>query len=367
LANIRPSEPSWGSGWKSMRPGRISSVTAIEAIGQPCGSSRGPRPMFSNRFQLAVEMAEARPSKPSAVSSAGSARSTTWLDRPWRAAASARVMPTRPPPRIRRSRLSLMTATRRAWITMRASTIPSLRGGPRALLATLLMPLLALIALASALPSSAQLPVPAGRNHIAAELIAAGPVVPGEPLELALLFRPEPGWHGYWKNPGDAGLGLQLQWQLPDGWQAGEPLYPVPHRLSIAGLMNHVYEGEHAVLIPLSVPAGGSIPRIVPIEVKADWLACTDKICVPESATLTLRLTSGEAPRDPRFDAWNAALPPLLDSPARFELTADRLRLAIPLPASLELEMPHVFVETVQLVDYPAAQVFRRSGDVLVV
>ena len=43
--------------------------------------------------------------------------------------------------------------------------------------------------------------------------------------------------------------------------------------------------------------------------VKGDWLVCTNEICVPESATLTLRLGQGEAPRDPRFDRWRAAIP----------------------------------------------------------
>jgi DsbC/DsbD-like thiol-disulfide interchange protein/cytochrome c biogenesis protein CcdA len=237
---------------------------------------------------------------------------------------------------------------------MRASSIPVLKA------------LLTLFALLAALPAAAQLPVPARDNNIAAELIASGPAVPGEPLELAILFRPEPGWHGYWKNPGDAGLGMTLDWDLPAGWTAGEPRYPVPHRLLIAGLMNHVYESDYAVLVPLTVPASAAVANVVPISVDANWLACTDKICVPESATLTLRLATGEGPRDPRFDDWRAALPPLLDQPARFELTSERLRIAIPLPASLELEAPHVFVETVQLADYPAAQVFRRSGDVLV-
>jgi DsbC/DsbD-like thiol-disulfide interchange protein/cytochrome c biogenesis protein CcdA len=237
---------------------------------------------------------------------------------------------------------------------MRASTIPVVKT------------LLTLFALWLAWPAAAQLPVPAGDNHIAAELVAAGPVVPGEPLELALLFRPEPGWHGYWKNPGDAGLGMTLAWDLPDGWSAGEPLYPVPHKLLIAGLMNHVYESDYAVIVPLAVPASAAVGNVVPISVDANWLACTDKICVPERATLTLRLASGEAPRDPRFDQWRAALPPLLDQPGRFELTPERLRLAIPLPASLALAEPHVFVETAQLADYPAPQVFRRSGNVLV-
>ena len=45
------------SGWKSIRPGFIPSVTAIDAIGQPCGSSASARPILVNRFQLAVEMA----------------------------------------------------------------------------------------------------------------------------------------------------------------------------------------------------------------------------------------------------------------------------------------------------------------------
>lgn len=230
---------------------------------------------------------------------------------------------------------------------------------------TFLKALFVLLAVAFAVPSQAQLPVPAKGNNIAAELVAAGPVVPGEPLELALLFRPKPGWHGYWKNPGDAGLGMRLAWQLPEGWSAGEPLYPVPHKLLIAGLMNHVYESDYAVLVPLSVPANAAVANIAPIEVKADWLACTDQICVPESATLTLRL-SPQGPRDPRFDQWRAALPPLLDQPARFALTKDTLRIAIPLPASLELVDPHVFLETPQLIDYGAVQTFLRDGDLLV-
>jgi len=224
---------------------------------------------------------------------------------------------------------------------------------------------LMLLALAFASPLAAQAPVPAKANNIAAELVAQGPVKPGEELELALLFRPQPGWHGYWSNPGDAGLGMTLDWQLPEGWEAGQPLYPVPQTLLIAGLMNHVYEGDHAVIVPLKVPAGIATNGIYPVEVEAHWLACTDKICVPEQATLTLRL-SGQASVDARFDGWRSALPPLIDQPARFELTSDTLRIAIPLPASLELANPHLFLGNERLIDYAAPQVFRRSGDWLV-
>ena len=236
---------------------------------------------------------------------------------------------------------------------MRASTMPLLKA------------LFALLALALALPSSAQLAAPATTRHLAAELIADGPPVPGETLMLAIKFTPDPGWHGYWSNPGDAGYGMRLEWDLPEGWRVGEPLYPVPQKLLIAGLMNHVYEGEYAVLVPIEVPESAAVANIVPIEVKGDWLVCTNEICVPESAALTLRLGQGMGV-EPRFDEWQAAVPPLLDSPARFELTEGMLRLAVPLPASLELQDPHVFVRSEQLVDYGAVQSFSRDGDLLI-
>lgn len=225
--------------------------------------------------------------------------------------------------------------------------------------------LLALLAL-WALPAHAQVAPP---THIAAELAVEQAAVPGGEVTLALAFRPEPGWHGYWSNPGDAGYGMRLDWNLPRGWSAGDPQYPVPQRLLIGGLMNHVYAGPYAVLVPLQVPVGAS--GIVPIEVRANWLACTDEICVPESATLTLRLAvaGSDVPqpgRDTRFDGWRAALPPLIDQPARFDLTKESLRIAIPLPASAPLDAPHLFLQTEQVVDYGGAQRVARVGDLLV-
>jgi len=237
---------------------------------------------------------------------------------------------------------------------MRASTMPLLKA------------LFALLALTLALPSSAQLQPPAPPRHLAAELIAEGPAVPGKTLTLALKFTPDPGWHGYWANPGDAGYGMRLEWDLPEGWVAGEPLYPVPEKLVLAGFMNHAYEGEYTVLVPLEVPESAAVANPVPIEVKGEWLVCSPQVCVPEEATLSLRLAAREGPRDPRFDRWRAAIPPLLDSPARFELTKERLRIAIPLPASLDLANPHVFVRNEQLVDYAAVQTFTREEDLLV-
>ncbi len=207
-----------------------------------------------------------------------------------------------------------------------------------------------------------------GRKHIAAELIAPEAVTPGETTELAVLMTPEAGWHGYWSNPGDAGLGMSFDWSLPTGWQTGEVEYPVPHTLLISGLMNHVYEGPYALLIPVSVPQNAPEGSAIPITVKAEWLACTDKICVPEEGLLATTVRVGTQPvENARFDAWRAALPPLIDQKASFERTDTGLRIAIPLPQSLDIAAPHLFLETQEVIDYAAPQTFRRVGDQLVV
>ena len=227
----------------------------------------------------------------------------------------------------------------------------------------LLAALLALIGLAAgASPAGAQ---PVGGNNIRVALVADGTPVAGKTWTVALHFVPKSAeWHGYWKNPGDAGAGMRLRWTLPNGWQAGEAQYPVPKLLEIAGLANHVFEGEYGVLVPVAVPAGGDPARAPQIALTIDYLACTDQICVPERADLTL--DPAAAVHDPRFDRWRAAIAPLLDRPARFAIEGAALRLAIPLPAALPVSNPHVFIEPTDLVNYAAAQTFTRQGDWLI-
>jgi DsbC/DsbD-like thiol-disulfide interchange protein/cytochrome c biogenesis protein CcdA len=205
-------------------------------------------------------------------------------------------------------------------------------------------------------------------THIAAELVAESPVPAGETVTLAVHMRPEKGWHGYWLNPGDAGLGMVLDWSLPDGARVGEPRYPVPHTLLISGLMNHVYESDFAVLVPFTLPDKAEVGLKLPIAVDAQWLACTDEICVPEQARLQTTVTVGPRSQpDRRFDRWRARLPAPLDAKAHFARSAQTLRLGIPLPASMELDNPHFFSAGDRIVAYAAPQTFSRRGDLLIV
>jgi DsbC/DsbD-like thiol-disulfide interchange protein/cytochrome c biogenesis protein CcdA len=196
-------------------------------------------------------------------------------------------------------------------------------------------------------------------------LVAEGPAPPGGEVELAIHMRPAPGWHGYWLNPGDAGLPMDVDWQLPTGFAVGALRYPVPTRLEIANLMNYVFERDYAVLVRLKVPPGAR--GTIPIRAAGRWLACTDRICVPEQGELSLDLPVGQGtPRRAEFDQWRQALPRPLATIGHFQVADGRLDVAIPIPASVEVNDPYVFAVTDRVVDYEARQDFRRSGDWLV-
>jgi len=208
-------------------------------------------------------------------------------------------------------------------------------------------------------------PTLAQARGIEPQLVAEGPGLPGSEVELAIHMRVNPGWHGYWLNPGDAGLPMEVKWQLPPGFVVGELRYPVPTRLTVADLMNYVYERDYAVLVRLKVPANAR--GTVAIRANATWLACTDKICVPERGSFAIDLPVGSGtPERARFDEWRRALPRPLSTPARYVVEGDKLRVAIPLPASIEVGKPYLFPITDGVVDYEAKQRFRRSGDTLV-
>jgi thiol:disulfide interchange protein len=219
--------------------------------------------------------------------------------------------------------------------------------------------------------ASAQLPQP-GKNAIAASLVAETPeVAPGGTVTLALVMRPAEGWHGYWKNPGDSGIETQIAWDLPQGLTAGPIQYPVPSQLIVGGLMNYVYKGDYAHLIDVKVPADVRPGTPLPLRATVDYLACTDEVCVPETAQVSIDLRAGTAggaqSRSAEFDQFRQMLPRPLGSEGRFERAKNRFRLAIPLPAGVQLSDPHFYPLTDGALNYAAPQVFSRSGDTLIV
>ena len=228
-----------------------------------------------------------------------------------------------------------------------------------------LMTLLALLAV----PVAAQTP---GQRHIAIDLVAeTNTPRAGQEVTLTFVSRPQPSWHGYWQNPGDAGIATTAAWTLPAGVTAGPIQYPVPQRLLIAGLMNYVYEGPFTQFVTLKLPTGLAAGTKLPVGVKLDYLVCTREICVPESATLSTALTIGDgaipADRRAEFDGWRRALPKPLGSEARFAVSGGDMRIGVPFPASVDVGDAYFFPATDGVVDYAAPQTVTRDGDLLLI
>lgn len=215
-------------------------------------------------------------------------------------------------------------------------------------------------------------PAAAQGTHIQPKLVAeSSEPAPGGTTAIALTMAPDKGWHGYWSNGGDAGFGLQVEWNAPEGVTVGAFRYPVPDALILFGMMNHVYEHPYALLADVRVDKSVAPGADLTLSGVANWLACTDKVCVPEKAVISVALKAGDGHIAPgereRFDAWRAKLPQPLDRAGTWERAGAKVRFGVPLPESTALDAPHLFLETQNLVDYAAPQAFSRNGDWIVI
>ncbi|MCF8708279.1 protein-disulfide reductase DsbD family protein [Rhizorhapis sp. SPR117] len=208
--------------------------------------------------------------------------------------------------------------------------------------------------------------------HVPATLVAESDApAPGQSVTLAFVMKPHPGWHGYWENPGDAGKGMTLKWDVPPGVKVGALRYPVPETLLLSGLMNYVYEGDYALLVTLDLPQTLRAGDVLPVRVRADWLSCTREICVPEGDDLALDLRIGDggvdANKRAEFDKFRAHLPRPLAAEGRFALAGERIRLAIPFPKTAAIAAPYFFPLTENAIAYASPQSVTRNGDWLIV
>jgi DsbC/DsbD-like thiol-disulfide interchange protein len=183
--------------------------------------------------------------------------------------------------------------------------------------------LLILLALLVAPLAATATPVDAG--HVTVDLVAqdAG-AVPGAMVYVALREMIDPGWHTYWRNPGDSGEPTRIAWTLPAGWRAGDIVWPAPERISTGPadnpIINYVFSGDLMLPVPISIPASATPGQTLSIRANVSYLVCSD-ICVPEQATVTLFIpvVAQSAGPDPQWGARIAAA--IAAAPKRSGLT----------------------------------------------
>ena len=152
----------------------------------------------------------------------------------------------------------------------------------------------------------------AADSHTRASLLLdAASARPGETVTAAIRLQMDPGWHTYWRNPGESGLPTSIAWTLPPGITAGEIQWPPPEPYESGGLTTYVYHDEVLLLVPLAL--GDTVkPGPALLQARVDWLEC-QVACVPGSAPVQATLEIGAdrqpSPHAALIQSWQARIP----------------------------------------------------------
>jgi thiol:disulfide interchange protein DsbD len=157
----------------------------------------------------------------------------------------------------------------------------------------------------------------------------------GGVISVGLHLKMQPGWHTYWRNPGESGEATTIAWTLPKGFVASDIIWPYPERIPFGELANYGFSDEITLRVELTVPKGLRSGESVTLKADVAWLVCKD-ICIPEKGTLELTLPvldevlvfNFNEQRENPFDKVRAREPVKSDSfNARFAATASDVTL----------------------------------------
>jgi DsbC/DsbD-like thiol-disulfide interchange protein len=118
----------------------------------------------------------------------------------------------------------------------------------------------------------------------------------------------EPGWHTYWRNPGDAGVPPTFDFAGSENVAKVEVLYPAPERYDDGSNVSLVYRDE-VVFPALITPIDAGKP--VTLRVNATFGVCSE-VCIPTNASASVTqadMTSTDPLAHARIEQFRSRLP----------------------------------------------------------
>jgi DsbC/DsbD-like thiol-disulfide interchange protein len=130
---------------------------------------------------------------------------------------------------------------------------------------------------------------------------AAGDAVIPAGIEIKL----KPGWHTYWRYPGDAGIPPHFDFKGSQNVKSVEVRWPAPKRLPEGSVMTIGYDRD--VILPVAVvPEDPAKP--VTLRMKADYAIC-EKVCAPADGKAELALVPGPSKLQAQLTAAGRRVP----------------------------------------------------------
>jgi len=169
-------------------------------------------------------------------------------------------------------------------------------------------------------------------NYSGIRLIAGASKSGAESLHAGIEIKMQPGWHTYWRYPGDSGVPPRFSFAGSDNVATVKVLFPAPHAFTDEAGTTIGYKGN--VILPLRV-----VPRQkdkpVTLRAKVDYAVC-EKLCVPVEAKIELTIPPTGGAGNAGLDVAESRVPKPVTAAAA-GLTAKR--------ASDDKVKPLVFVD----------------------
>ena len=178
--------------------------------------------------------------------------------------------------------------------------------------------------------------------------------VPGTSINIGLKVSMDKGWHTYWRNPGDSGGPIEIDWNLPKGFSISDIKWPLPEKIEYPPLMTYGYEDFVIYPMVLSIPADYSDDYF---EMNADILICAD-VCIPESGKISSNLLDIES--DSLIYEWLESVPSK-SLPITTSLNDNNLEIKFTFER--EIKEIYFFPDENNSIDYSSKQNFYKKDD----
>ena len=206
-------------------------------------------------------------------------------------------------------------------------------------------------------------------QHTKLDLIAeVSSVAEDSTFSVAIVLDPDPGWHVYWKNPGDNGTAPDETWTLPEGFNAGKLQYTAPSFVPFMQFMSYGYDDKALFVTEISSPSEFDGP--IKIECSVNWLVCDDSVCVPENGKVTLSIPKGSGENlsnwHADFEAARAKQPQKVDWNAEFVATEETVEIEVQIPEDAgDISDVWFFPAARKLINHAQPQVISVDGSVI--
>jgi DsbC/DsbD-like thiol-disulfide interchange protein len=184
-----------------------------------------------------------------------------------------------------------------------------------------------------------------GDARSAMRLIAGSAPLGSETSRRAgLEIQLSPGWHTYWRYPGDAGVPPRFDFGHSTNVAAVKVLWPAPQRISEHGLIAIGYL-KHVILPLIVTPKRPN--REITLRLTLDYAIC-EKLCVPVQGVAELELSGGASEWDGALAAAEALIPkrralrqggPIAIQSVRRDPSRSQILVDVAAPAGAQLDL----------------------------